>query len=310
MYHRFVARLGLAPLAAALAVCLVARCGAEDHSPPAADSILLATGPELPDSGLLEVLLAGFREETKVEVTLCGASEQADLYLLPTEESEVAAAAPDTSPEGREVLWTTFLILGPADAKSSYGEFNYLSWARPRSPLGTPVPFITRSSASRLLIEISLTSHPIVACAGRSGIQHRELKLWGPRGPPKRRVETGEPMARTLEIASEKSAYVLSDAVTYLRLRCRLRLDVVLARGPELRVAYRAILPKPGTRSSERLQAARRLYDWLVSDNCQAVVRRFRLDGERSFYLPGEEQAKTLRGRLDASPPETEEEDG
>ncbi|MHC4491831.1 MAG: hypothetical protein ACYTDU_09435 [Planctomycetota bacterium] len=116
-------------------------------------------------------------------------------------------------------------------------------------------------------------------------------------------------MARTLEIASEKSAYVLSDAATYLRLRRRLRLDVVLARDPELRIAYRAILPKRGTRSSRPSQAARRLYDWLVSDDCKTAVRRFRLDGERAFYLPGEEQAKTLRGRLDPSPPYSEEED-
>jgi len=287
-----------------------------DLSPPEANSLVLATSPELRDSGLLEVLLARFKKKTKVEVTLCGASERADLHLLPAKEPEAAAAAPDPSPEGPVVLWTTLLILGPpAGAKRSYGEHNYKTRGRGRSPLGTPGALVTKSSASKLLYEISLSADPssktvrIVACGGRGGIQDRELKLWGAEGPPESRVETGEPMARTLEIASEKSAYVFSDAATYLRLRRRIRLDVVLARDPELRIVYRAILPKRGTRSSKPSQAARRLYEWLVSDGCKAVVRRFRLDGERAFYLPGEEQAKTLRGRLDPLPFETDEED-
>ena len=314
MYHRFVVRLGLVPLAAALAVCPVTRCDAEDPSPPAANSLVLATTPGLRDSGLLEVLLARFRKETKVKVTLCGASEKADLRLLPdllpAKEPKAATVAPDPSPAGRVVLCTTFLILGPpAGAKRSYGEYNYKMWGLGRSPLGTLAAVITKSSASRLLRDIGLSGHPIVACGGRGAIQDRELKLWGAEGPRGSRVETGEPMARTLEIASEKSAYVLSDAATYLRLRRRLRLDVVLARDPELRVTYRAILPRPGTPSSKPSQAARRLYDWLVSKDCKTVVRRFRLDGERAFYLPGEEQAKTLRGRLDPSPPATEDED-
>ena len=141
------------PLAAALAVCLVTRCDAKDPSRPAADSLVLATNPALRDSGLLKVLLTQFRKETNVEVTLCGASEKADLHLLPdlltAKEPGAAVAAPDPSPASRVVLWTTLLILGPpAGAKRSYGEHNYAVRDLRRSPLGNPAPLIITTSSA------------------------------------------------------------------------------------------------------------------------------------------------------------------
>jgi len=113
MCHRFVVRLGLARRAAALAVCLLAGCDERDPSPSASNSLRLATSSELRDSGLLEVLLARFKRDTGDEVTLCGASEKADVQLLPAKEPKAAKAATDPSQKGRVVLWMTFLILGP-----------------------------------------------------------------------------------------------------------------------------------------------------------------------------------------------------
>jgi len=165
--------------------------------------------------------------------------------------------------------------------------------------MGTPTTIPIRSSASRLLHEISLSGYPVVACSKPATIHDRERKLWEPKGFPRCRVATGQPLPRTLEIASKRSAYVLSDAATYLRLRRRLKLDLVLAQDAELHVAYRATLKKP---------RAQRLYDWLVSDSCKAQVKRFRIDHQRPFYLPREKPATPLRGRLDPPPPSRETE--
>lgn len=205
-----------------------------------------------------------------------------------------------------EAWWTPYLILGPAaQAKTSYGELNYESWARGRSPLGTRGA-ITSSSASRLFEEIAHSGPPFFSRGDRSEAHLWELKLRGSAGPPRYEeayIETKEPMARTLAIADEKSGYTLCDAATFLRLRRKVRLAVVLARDKELRVSYRATLAEPDAPDSERSRAARRLREWLGSDKCHALLKTFHIDGERPFYAPGEEPTPTLRGRLDAEPP-------
>ena len=290
--------VSLGRLAIVLVGALAVTCGAEEPASPR-----LATTPEVRESGLLEVLLAAFAKEAGVEATLATSPKEADVLLLPAPEPEAPEAAPSRAP--LEAWWTPCLILGPAaEAKRSYGEFNYESWARGRSPLGTPGAVITGSSASRLLQEIALSGHPFVSRGDRSETHLRELKFWGSRGPSRSAyVEAKEPMPRTLAIADEKSAYVLCDAATFLRLRKKIRLAVVLARDKELRVSYRATLAESTAPLSERSKAAGRLRDWLGSDKCHALLNTFQIDGERPFYAPGEEPAPTLRGRLDADAP-------
>ena len=117
-------------------------------------------------------------------------------------------------------------------------------------------------------------------------------------------METGESLERTLAIASEKSAYVLTDAAAYLRLRKRLNLDLILARDQELRVTYRAI---PGR--SELSAQSRRLHEWLGSESCRTTIQRFQLDGVRPYCVPGQELPKSIRGRLDIEPFPTDSED-
>jgi tungstate transport system substrate-binding protein len=288
-------------LASALAV-LAVTCGADEKDAPR-----LATTPEVRESGLLDTLVAAFAKETGGRVTVVTSPKEADVLLLPAPEAaEPGAAAPPAPPEA---WWTPLLVVGPAaGAKRSYGELNYDSWARGRSPLGTRGAR-TGSSASRLLQEIALSAHPFVSVGDRSEAHLRELKFWGTDGPPRpeRYVETREPMAKTLAIADEKSAYTLCDAATFLRLRTKVRLAVVLARDKELRVSYCATLAESAV--PERAKAAGRLRDWLGSDKCHAVLKTFQVDGERPFYAPGEEPAPTLRGRLDPDPPVDAEED-
>lgn len=265
----------------------------------------LAITPEVRESGLLDVLLAAFAKETGAKATLATSPTEADVLLLPAPEAEAPETAPSRVPV--EAWWTPLLILGPPeDAKTSYGEINYALWARGRSPLGSPGRFITGSSASRLLGEMTVLGPPFISRGDRSEVHLRELTLWGSEGPVRHTlgsyesyVETKEPMARTLAIADEKSAYTLCDAATFLRLRKKVRLAVVLARDKELRVSYLATL----TESAERSKTAGRLRDWLGSDKCRALLKAFQIDGERPFYAPGEEPAPTLRGRLDADAP-------
>jgi ABC-type tungstate transport system permease subunit len=293
-----------------LAACLAITCSAED-APPAADPPKLYASPELRESPLLDALLTPFAEETGVRVEVLPSPEGADLLLLPPKEPGTDSETPER--EGREVCWTCYVLLGPpAGAPYSYGELNYKSWARGRSPLGTRGP-ITGSSASRLFQEIGKSAFPFVSRGDGSENHLREVRFWGPEGPCRevqRRdmklssyTETREAMDRTVAIADENSAYALCDLATFLRLRKKVRLAVVLARDAELRVAVRATLADAPAEPADRWKGAKRLYDWLGSDRCRAALKKVGVDGERPFYAPGEDLAPTLRGRLDPEPP-------
>lgn len=260
----------------ALALAFLAACA--EPAP-----LRVAAPADLRQSGLLEVLLDAYAGDTGVRPTVVAEAGPADLRLGPG--------------DGPGVWWIPHVVLGPPEGvRWSYGEFNYESWARGRSPLGTPSAIIRRCSGSRLLAEIRLSGHLVVSRGDGSATHRLELRLWGEPGPPERAdgyVETGESMAGTLAVASERSAYALSDLATYLRLRRTLRLAPVLTRDDALHVSWEAALAEGAP------PQARQLRDWLRSERARDLVREFRVDGERAFYLPGEELPPTLRGRLD-----------
>jgi len=278
---------------------------AQEPAPPRSGALVLATSPELRASGLLEVLLPAFEREAGIRVRCDPGDRDADIRLLPADPS----AAPGSGTGGTTVFWTTIVLLGPrSDAKRSYGEFNYHSWATGRSPLGTPSVVITRSSASRLVDEIGHTRHPFLPVGPPGATRDCETRLWA--GNPRRTSDSVEceSLEETLKRASRDSAYVLSDLAAWLRLRSGLRLDLVLARDPELRIEYRVIVREATPGGSTAPEAAGRLQRWLASEACKDALKSFRIDGERAFLLADETYPATLRGRLDRSPPPEEDE--
>jgi len=261
---------------------------------------------------LPDAILAAFAKETGVHTTLLPSPEGADLLLVPAKETGAQSAGPER--EGRDVFWTCFVLLGPPEgARRSYGEWNYESWARGRSPLGARGP-LAESSASMLFREIRLSAFPFVSRGDASENHRQEMRLWAPEGPCRgvqytfsklsSYTETHAPMDRTVSIADQNLAYALCDLATYLRLRKTIRLEVVLARDSELRVSYRASLVEPAAAPSGRAAAARKLYEWLGSASCRATLQTIRVDGERPFYAPGEDLAPAIRGRLDPETPD------
>jgi tungstate transport system substrate-binding protein len=214
--------------------------------------------------------------------------------------------------ERKDVWWNRFLLVGPpaADARDesalwalTVGEG--MERARPvigseeRGDRSVAAPSPRLRGVLRFL---AAHGWLFVSRGDRSGTHQRELELWGTDRPSwPGYLETGQGMGPTLTIADEKGAYTLTDEGTYLRMRRGLRLEPVLAEDPALRNPYGAILVKPSG-DSARAAAARRLYDWLTSDACRALVRGLAVDGGRAFFLPDEEATGALRGRLDGPP--------
>jgi tungstate transport system substrate-binding protein len=261
----------LSSLALALAIPVVV---AIESCTPRPSEIVLASTTSTEDSGLFEAMLPAFRRahlEFRVRVIAVGSGEalrlaargDADVVLVhsPRAEEEFMAAAHGES-RGR-VMYNDFVIVGPVED--------------PASACGL-------LDAPSALACIARHGSPFISRGDDSGTHARERELWSaagvePSGEWYR--EAGQGMGAVLMMASEKGAYTLSDRGTFLSLRDRLRLEVVVEGDPRLLNQYSVIV----VRDASNLEGARVFADWMTSAAGQWTIGVFGVErfGRRLF---------------------------
>ena len=275
---------------------LIAGCAAPscDSGAKSVATIRLATTTSARDTGLLDVLIPEFRRDTGIDVQAIavgtgealkyGERGDADVVLVHARKAEDAFLARGFGVERRDVWWNRFLIVGPEDASDNWDLWGavYPVHYVPKDPT-LALRAVNTPPAVAVLEVIRERGYLFASRGDDSGTHKRELELWG-KGFLKwpGYIETGQGMGPTLTIADEKNAFTLTDEGTYLKMRKRLRLKVVVKDDPALVNPYGVILPK------DRPPAARTFFEWLTGDRCRALVKDFRVDGERAFFLPGE----------------------
>jgi tungstate transport system substrate-binding protein len=92
-------------------------------------------------------------------------------------------------------------------------------------------------------------------------------------------------MGDTLNISAERGAYTISDRGTYLALRNRLGLEVLLEGDPALLNVYHVILVNPENGRDIDAPAGRALLEFLLQPETQAAIGEFGVDefGEPLF---------------------------
>jgi tungstate transport system substrate-binding protein len=92
-------------------------------------------------------------------------------------------------------------------------------------------------------------------------------------------------MGQTLQIASEKDAYTLSDRGTFLARRAGLRLEILVQRDPPLTNIYHVITVDPKKFPKVNVAGANAFADYLVSPETQRLIGTFGVDkyGEQLF---------------------------
>ena len=107
-----------------------------------------------------------------------------------------------------------------------------------------------------------------------SGTHARERQLWAATGlepSGDRYLEVGQGMGAVLMMASEKGAYTLSDRGTYLSMRDRLQLTILVEGDPVLRNQYSVIVVV----GAAEAEGARTLADWITSGGAQSLIGEF-----------------------------------
>jgi len=263
--------LGLAGLVVALtaSVCNVRAAGTP---------VILATTTSTQDSGLLDILVPLFEKKTGYflktvsvgtgQALALGGRGEADVVLVHAPEAEKKYVAEGTLINRRLVMHNDFIIIGPE--------------ADPANVRG-------RKRAVGAFRRIAAAKAPFVSRGDNSGTNILEKKLWKQAGiEPEGSwyLQSGQGMGQTLGIASEKLAYTLTDRGTYLALKKRVALDILVERDGPLLNIYSVMEVNPSRFPKVNASGGKAFADFMVSAGAQAVIKTFGVEkfGEPLFF--------------------------
>ena len=244
----------------------------------AGEFITVASTTSTQNAGLFDRLLPLFEAESGIEVRVVAVGTgqalrlarngDADLLLVHDKPSEEAFVAEGYGSARFDLMYNDFVLVGPA-----------------RDPAGVA----GTSDAAAALGRIAAAKAPFVSRGDDSGTHRRERALWaaadldptGASGTWYR--EAGQGMGATLNAATMMEAYTLADRGTWLSMRGRLDLRIMVEGGAGLRNQYGVTLVSPERHPHVKAALAQRFADWLVSPQGQAAIDAFTIDGERLF---------------------------
>ena len=198
----------------------------------------LATTTSVDNSGLLTAILPSFQDETGIAVQVLAVGSGRALQLLRRGDADVAlthdlvaetAFLKETTPAAyRKIMFNDFVVVGPSRDEAGVGQ---------------------AANATDAMRRIAGSGATFVSRGDESGTHAREQQLWRKAGTTPsaaRLLETGQGMAATLRIASERHAYTLTDRATFTQLAETVGLQPLFQGDPDLLNTY-AVIVRPAT---------------------------------------------------------------
>jgi len=247
----------------------------EAPTTPANPEIILATTTSTRDSGLLDVLLPMFEEQTgyTVKMVAVGTGEalkmgqegNTDVLLVHAPSSEVEYMDGGFGKDRFLVMHNDFVLVGPAD---------------------DPAKITGSASTNDAFKAIESTKSIFVSRGDDSGTHKAELKIWKaaeitPEGDWY--LVSGQGMGDTLRIASEKAGYTFTDRATFLANKDTLDLVILYEGDKALLNIYHVITVNPELWPNMNYEGAKAFADWMVSADTQTVISEF---GVEKFGQP------------------------
>ncbi|HSH46510.1 MAG TPA: substrate-binding domain-containing protein, partial [Longimicrobiales bacterium] len=185
----------------------------------------------------------------------------ADVLLVHAPAAESTFVAQGHGERRADVMYNDFVLVGP-----------------PADPAGLR----NAEDAIGAMRRIATAALPFVSRGDDSGTHQKERALWREAGVEPGGdwyVEAGLGMGDVLRVASERTGHTLTDRATYLFLRDRLDLDVLLEGDPRLFNQY-GVIPVVGARNANGARAFTR---WITSTEAQSLIGQY---GAERFGQP------------------------
>ncbi|MCA9864007.1 MAG: substrate-binding domain-containing protein, partial [Thermomicrobiales bacterium] len=222
-------------------------------------------------------ILPAFTAETGITVDVVavgtgqalqlGEDGNADVLLVHARAREDAFMEAGHGVRREDVMYNDFVIVGPAS---------------------DPAGLAGATGASDALQRIADSASPFVSRGDDSGTHALEKKLWAsidlePDGSWY--TEAGSGMGDTLNIANEREAYTISDRGTFLALKDRLDLGVLVEGDPALLNIYHVILTNPDNGQHIDTVGGEAFLDFLLEPSTQEFIGTFGVEefGEPLF---------------------------
>lgn len=266
---------------------------AADLAQPAASSpnkILLASTIGPIDAGIVGALEEAFTKKTGIAVEHTGAGTgkaiqmaetgKYDLLLVHAKALEEKFVADGFGTKRYDLMYNDFVILGPAS---------------------DPAKIKGMNDAAAALKKIAEAKVPFVTRGDKSGTHVKELEVWKKAGIEPQGAwyqvfpEGAKGNAPTLAFTNEKQAYTVMDRATYITMKSKITLQILVERDDVL-LNYMTLIPvNPAKFPQVRHKEAMQFIEWLQSREAQMIIRDFGKDkyGEPLFF-PNSPEGKKL----------------
>lgn len=236
----------------------------------------LATTTSTDNSGLLDILIPPFEDRTglKVDVIAVGTGKaiklgekgDVDVILVHARAAEDKFVNEGYGVNRMDVMHNDFILLGPA---------------------GDPAGIKGNMSAADALKKISESKSQFISRGDDSGTHKKEKSLWKTAGiTPKGRwyKEVGQGMGAVINMTNDLQAYTMTDRGTYLSMKEKINLEIVVEGDSVLFNPYGVIAVNPELHSHVNFEGAMAFINWLTSVPGQRMIGNFKKFGEILFY--------------------------
>ena len=234
-------------------------------------NVILATTTSTQDSGLLDVLIPVFEKKTGYfvktiavgsgQAMAMGQKGEADVLLVHSPDAEKKFIADGYGINRRLIMHNDFIVVGPPS---------------------DPAKIKGSKTTVDAFKKIATTGSLFMSRGDNSGTHSKEKQVWKEAGVKyegeKWYQQTGLGMGQTLNVASEKKAYTLADRGTYLALKKRLDLDILVEGDAILLNIYHVIEVNPAKFPKVNAPGGKAFADFMVSKEVQDMIKTFGVD--------------------------------
>lgn len=249
----------------------------------AQDFITVASTTSTEQSGLFRHLLPEAQKALGFEVHVVavgtgqaldmGRKGDADVVFVHDKAAEEKFLAEGFGVKRYAVMYNDFIIVGPR--------------SDPAQAKGKDIDAALRKIAAQ--------QAPFASRADKSGTHAAELRYWKaagvelPADPAARSkaawyLETGSGMGPTLNTASGKNAYALTDRGTWLSFKNRGDLVILVEGDVKLFNQYGVMLVNPAKHPHVKKEMGQKFIDWVISPAGQSAIAAYKIDGEQLFF--------------------------
>jgi len=243
-------------------------------------SIVVASTTSTQDSGLFDYVLPLFTQKIGINVKVLaqgtgqaldtGRRGEADVVLVHNKSSENRFIDEGDGVKRIPVMYNDFVLIGP---KSD------------------PAGIKNLKDVAKAFEAIKAKSATFISRGDRSGTHIKELMIWSKdlgidiendRGSWYTSIYQG--MNAALQMAVASNGYVLSDRATWINLKDRGDLQILIENDKRMFNQYAVILVNPAKHPNVKHEFGQQFINWLVSPEGQKTIANYKINGEQLFF--------------------------